>query len=410
MKRVDVESLPERFHRAMVAWQERHFKDYPYLVKHWGEFYRQEPFRLVAKIGDLESETIEVGERKGRRKLDRIGEADEETRAKSLAIIRAQASTELGSVQQHRESLHKAQDPRAQFDVLRIMAEEYRHGYQMLYLLASDDWGDGVTRDVIDGLLTMETGGHVLDAFNVYFDSFVDNVVFAALIDRVGKYQLSMQKVFAYVPMARSMGPMLREEAFHLATGVNTLKRWVGDAARDAGNVSVATIQRHINKWLPRGLEMFGDERGGETNVRLGLKDRDNATAVDQYWHECRSQVVDELNAEIVRARFGKVPKQEAIERANHVLATGERFDGLSPEELLYLPTSSFFRRRGIHAFEMRDVGGRPMASEPDFLRHLRTVLPEGYVAGKDFSTYIANLRKTRAGHAVSEQGLPFYG
>ena len=73
----------------------------------------------------------------------------------------------------------------------------------------------------------MNTGSHVLGAFNIDFDSFVDNVVFCALIDRVGKYQLAMQKISAYQPMAESMPQMLREEAFHLAAGVVPMRRWV---------------------------------------------------------------------------------------------------------------------------------------------------------------------------------------
>ena len=81
----------------------------------------------------------------------------------------------------------------------------------------------------------MNTGSHVLGAFNIDFDSFVDNVVFCALIDRVGKYQLAMQKISAYKPMAESMPQMLREEAFHLAAGVVPMRRWVTKAAQGRG-------------------------------------------------------------------------------------------------------------------------------------------------------------------------------
>ena len=58
----------------------------------------------------------------------------------------------------------------------------------------------------------MGTGSHVLDAFNLEYDSFIDNICFAAIIDRVGKYQLTMQKVCAYKPMADS-------DAAHAARG-----------------------------------------------------------------------------------------------------------------------------------------------------------------------------------------------
>src|SRR3989304_68345 len=61
-------------------------------------------------------------------------------------------------------------------------------------------------------------------------DNFPDSVVFAAFIDRVGKYQLTMQKVSSYRPYATSMPPMLKEEAFHLAAGVVPPPRRVGRA------------------------------------------------------------------------------------------------------------------------------------------------------------------------------------
>jgi len=122
----------------------------------------------------------------------------------------------------------------------------------------------------------MRTGSHVLAAFNIQYDSFVDNVVFAALIDRVGKHQLTMQKVNAYEPMATSMPPFLREEAFHLAAGVIPMRRWVEEAAAPDALITMSTLRRALHKWYPRGLEMFGDERGGDTNVRLGLKDKTN--------------------------------------------------------------------------------------------------------------------------------------
>jgi 1,2-phenylacetyl-CoA epoxidase catalytic subunit len=335
---------------------------------------------------------------------------DEELRAQARRIIRAQASTELGSIQQHEESLQKAQDPKAQFDVLRIMAEEYRHGYQMFYLLASADWLDPEGAEgAVEEVLGMRTGTHVLDAFNVYFDSFVDNIVFAAVIDRVGKYQLTMQKVFAYAPMARAMGPMLTEEAFHLATGVNTLKRWVRDAALDQGNISLRVIQQHLNKWIPRGLEMFGDDRGGAKNVEMGLKSMANRVAVSKYHAELGDEVVDVLNREIVRARVPGAAGP-AIEDTLKVIHEGGTLNGLRREDLLHLPDARFFRRRGEHAFERVGRGGESFPDPESYLRHLRAELPDAYVAGRDFSAYLGNLAKAQEGRPVEEPNLPFYG
>src|SRR3989338_11255092 len=100
-------------------------------------------------------------------------------------------------------------------------------------------------------LFRSRTGSHVLAAFNLEYDSFVDNVVFCAFIDRVGKYQLTMQKVAAYKPFAASMPPMLKEEAFHLATGVVPMRRWVEKAAQPSALVTIDQLQRAVAKWAP---------------------------------------------------------------------------------------------------------------------------------------------------------------
>src|SRR3954447_3120975 len=150
---------------------------------------------------------------------------------------------------------------------------------------------------------SMNTGSHVLGAFNIDFDSFSDNIVFCALIDRVGKYQLQMQKISAYQPMAESMPQMLREEAFHLAAGVVPMRRWATAAAKGESFVTMEILQKTLNKWIPRGLEMFGDERGGASNVRMGLKPMKNAEAQQAYYKEVEKLVRD-LNVRYLRARF----------------------------------------------------------------------------------------------------------
>src|SRR3989441_11059678 len=193
--------------------------------------------------------------------------------------IKAQASTEFGSIQQHQGTLARAQEPQDHAWALRVMAEELRHGYQMVHLLVSADWSpvtNTKAADIVEEILSMQTGSHVLAAFNLEYDSFLDNVVFAAFIDRVGKYQLTMQKVSAYKPYGESMPPMLKEEAFHLAAGVIPMRRWVEQAAGASPLITMRTLQEACTKWFCRGLEMFGpdrDDAGGGKSVELGLKD-----------------------------------------------------------------------------------------------------------------------------------------
>ncbi|OGO74212.1 MAG: hypothetical protein A3G84_01300, partial [Chloroflexi bacterium RIFCSPLOWO2_12_FULL_71_12] len=306
--------LPKAYHEAVVHWQRHNFPDYPRLAQEWDRYFpKDQPFCLCAKIAQNVPGTIDVGERKGQPKATAPKDLDPEAAQQLLAIIRAQASTEFGSIQQHQGTLARANDPQDQAWVLRVMAEELRHGYQMIHLLTSADWSpvtDVRPADMVEEILSMKTGSHVLAAFNLEYDSFVDNVVFAAFIDRVGKYQLTMQKVAAYKPFAASMPPMLTEEAFHLATGVVPMRRWVEKAAEPSALVTMDQLQRAIAKWAPRGLEMFGDERGGETNVRLGLKDKTNRQALGDYYAECEG-MLDDLNVRHLRARYPKKDRDE---------------------------------------------------------------------------------------------------
>ena len=69
-----------------------------------------------------------------------------------------------------------------------------------------------------------------------------------AFIDRVGKYQLTMQKVSAYKPYTESMPPTLKEDAVHLAAGVVPLRRWVEQAARPNALSDMPAIQQSSAK------------------------------------------------------------------------------------------------------------------------------------------------------------------
>ena len=229
--------LPDRYHQAIEHWRQHNFPDYPKLAEVWPKFFpKDDAFCLCAKVSEDISADIEIGDDIGKPKALQPKELVPEAAQHLLSQIRAQASTEFGSIQQHQMTLFRAQEPQDQAWALRVMAEELRHGYQMVHLLTSEDWSpvtDTKPEDMVEEILSMQTGSHVLAAFNLEFDSFLDNVVFAALIDRVGNYQLTMQKISAYKPYASSMPPMLREEAFHLAAGVIPMRKWAQRAAKD---------------------------------------------------------------------------------------------------------------------------------------------------------------------------------
>ena len=407
--KVEQTTLPKKFHSAVVHWQRHNFPDYGLLPENWQTYFPNDPeFCLCAKMEIGMGDTIEVGDKKGERRMTKPSEMGEEPAKHLLAIIRAQASTEFGSIQQHEGTLARAQDDEDRFWVLRVMAEELRHGYQMFHLLVSQDWSSvsgQKAEEMVEEILSMQTGSHVLDAFNLEYDSFVDNVVFAAVIDRVGKYQLSMQKVCAYKPFAQSMPPMLREEAFHLAAGVIPLRRWVQRAAEGNELISTQAIQRSFNKWLPRGLEMFGHEKGGDSNIRFGFKNMKNAEAQSLYYEEVRKMIAD-LNQRYLRARLPKLSPEEAERLAERLMKDGGRHEGIDHEDLIRIPHPSFFRRKGEPAFTMVGTHGESYTDVDSYLRHLKQTLPEPYLHSRDLKSYLETLRDVVAGRTTVDQAI----
>ena len=402
-------TMPKKYHEAVVRWGEKFLPDFDLLLANWEKhFPRDDKFDLCAYRDPNIPKEIQTGEHQGQSKFEKACDMDEKLAGALLHILRAQASTEFGSIQQHQETLARAQSDEDRFWVLRVMAEELRHGYQMFSMLVDDDWS-GVSKnkadEYIEEILSMETGNHVLGAFNVRYDSFLDNVVFAALIDRVGKYQLTMQKVCSYKPFAASMPPMLQEEAFHLAAGVVPLRRWVTQAAQGAIYVTIPALQKVFYKWFPLGLDMFGHEKGGGSNLRMGLKDMNNAEAQQRYIEEVE-KLVGDLNVRYVRAKLPKIPAEGAETIVEKVLTYREPVQGVTWEELIHLPDPKFNRRRGLHAFQRHGIEGEPFSDSDAYGEHLVNVLPDAYLAGFEFKFYFDLVKQVEAGEIEVEEAI----
>jgi 1,2-phenylacetyl-CoA epoxidase catalytic subunit len=401
--------LPPRIHNAVLKWKDTFLPDYEFLLDNWEKYFpRDQKFQLCAFREMGLCNEIECGDDKGKPKFTAAAGMDPRQAGHLLGAVRAQASTEFGSIQQHQLTLARAQDEEEQFWILRMMAEELRHGYQMLHVLVEDDWSsvsDQASEEMVEEILSMRTGSHVLGAFNIDFDSFVDNVTFCALIDRVGKYQLSMQRVSAYKPMAESMPQMLREEAFHLAAGVVPLRRWMERAAGGSVYITTKDIQEAVNKWLPRGLEMFGDERGGGTNVRFGLKPMKNAEAQTLYLEEVEKLIRD-LNMRYIRARLPEASVDDAEKVLEQILTERSASKGIAFEDLLHAPHPEFFRRRGVPAFRLIGVDGKKFRDVGSYLGHLSRHLPDAYRSGRDFRHYVDLLRRVHDGELETVEAV----
>ncbi|MEK6987532.1 MAG: hypothetical protein AABX97_05480 [Candidatus Thermoplasmatota archaeon] len=391
-----VDALPKKWQDEGRAWQETYFPEMPQVLDRpaWERYYPDTPMPQLNVIlakpdGFAEYAHKVVGATKETADLsNRLWKAEKMTDAQfmtALKIIRAQASTELGSIQQHRmvweqldsgsltgfdkeivEGIHRT-DPTGRrldsisFSKKRVCVEELRHHMQMAGVLTMDEtfdkprWGRHWATETMEELLAMKPGEHVLDAFNIEFKSVMDSATFMSFIDRVGKFQLEMQHHFLYGPMAVSMPWMRwREESYHLAAGETLMKSIAVAATLDGGNFGIEDLQHTLNMWYPRGLEMFGSELGGAL-VKGVFKTLTNGEAQKIYIEEVAGKVKD-VNLAIVQAK-AKCNRDEAEAILMRIRA-GETVHGLTKDDLLFLPDRRFFRIRGLAEYgDFRNPG-----------------------------------------------------
>jgi len=157
--------------------------------------------------------------------------------------------------------------------------------------------------------------------------------------------------------LSRSMGPMLKEEAFHLFTGQSGLSRIV-----KAGKIPIPILQKYLNKWLSTGYDLFGKDHSSAAArfYRWGFKGRfDEASAKEP------PKDLDRLNEE-ARILYYK-EDCEIIDGLNKLIPEG------SPK--LRAPDMKFNRQIGDYADQRFSIEGKPL-SEAEFKKHLEDVLP----------------------------------
>jgi len=202
------------------------------------------------RAGDL----IEFGDYEGRKKWERSLQVPHQSMRDALvAMITVQGDTEFASVEQQRHLLASAPTDYDRYAAARIMAEEQRHGWQMAYLLMTYFGQQG--RREAQKLLerNAQDGDRLLGAFNRPMPHWLDFFNYTMFVDRDGKFQLGMLSTSAFKPLAASMGPMLKEESFHLGTGSNGLRRII-----KAGVIPQDMLQRYMNKWVSTAHDLFG--------------------------------------------------------------------------------------------------------------------------------------------------------
>jgi len=251
------------------------------------------------------SRSVEWGALLGMKKVETVEQMPEEYRQTLLKIIYALASTEFASVEQHHPWINKGPTPEDRYLQCQIAADEAHQGFSDCRLLRSlGPEGAGM----VDDLLRRRMGEHLLDAFNIPFESWVDTIGFCFTMDLVAWYHLRGMENCSYAPLAREMTSMVGEEKFHASFGA----RRVADVLQDPeyARLCQATredVQATVNKWYPRALDTFGksNSKFSDLAVRYGIRRWGNAELRGMYKEDIDQQI-RALGLEVPREDFNR--------------------------------------------------------------------------------------------------------
>ncbi len=315
-------------------------------------------FTFEAKYATDVPPQIEFGDFQGQPKWKRVLSIPHQNiRDAVLNLIVYQGDTEFASVEQQRHLIQTAPTEYDRKSALRVMAEEQRHGWQMCHLL-TNHFGEAGCEEAAK-LLQRRSWDHqrLLGSFNEPIDTWLDFFIFTQFVDRDGKFQLKMLQPSSFLPLGASMGPMLKEEAFHLGTGNNGIKRIL-----QAGRIPTPLLQKYYNKWIPTAHDLFGTDHSGsaEWAYVYGLKGR--------FDEDETKEPVDkkDLN-DRARRQY-----HDEIARAQELLNQNIR-DGEPP---LVIPDLRFRRAIGRHKGGVYDISGNELGSKREYEDYLAENLP----------------------------------
>ena len=312
---------------------------------------------------DRAGDVIEFGDYAGRAKWERALQVPHQNIRDSLvAMITVQGDTEFASVEQQRHLLASAPTDYDRYAAARIMAEEQRHGWQMAYLLMTYFGQQG--RREAQKLLerNAQDGDRLLGAFNRPMPHWLDFFCYSMCVDRDGKFQLGMLSTSAFKPLSASMGPMLKEESFHLGTGSNGLRRII-----KAGVIPLDMLQRYMNKWVATAHDLFGTDSSTSAHWAYvwGVKGR---------WDERKKleggiDVDKEVLNEESRGHYHEEIARE-VQKLNGYLPEG---CGVS----LFVPHENFYRDIGAFGGKNCYTNGELFeGTDEEYADYLKTVLP----------------------------------
>ncbi len=202
---------------------------------------------------------------------------DEEFRELVLNLIKIHVVSEEYGADCFEASILRAPTPEMKMRMAKTVMEEYGHHLRFRALLdeLGLDWRD-FTR-----------GKDHLTTFDVPIESWTDQVVFLALVDRAAAHQFRHFVKSPYEPFRKACQDTLNEEYGHVGLGMDGVKALL-ETAEGRRQVEAA-----IPKWLKVGLASFGANKS-RSNARYrywGIKSDTNENMRDAYYRQVRGFV-----------------------------------------------------------------------------------------------------------------------
>ncbi len=212
-------------------------------------------------------------------------------------VLAIQADCEIGGPHLYVDTVLPAAPTKLdQLIVARTAAEEIDH-FRKMARLAGDIGVD------VSYVLSWPNQKRYVEAFRGKIETWEDFAVFGFLIDRIGRYQLEEFIGCSYAPLERILPDVIREEAGHIDFGTNKTAEIAAKGAE-----SKEKVQRALNSWYTKGLDMFGrtESRRSERYRYWGLKRRSNAQAREDYINEV-NPLIEKMGLEIPDPNEGRL-------------------------------------------------------------------------------------------------------
>ncbi len=202
-----------------------------------------------------------------------------------LNLINIHVVSELYGADCFERSILRAPTPEMKQRMARTVTEEYGHHLRFRKLMEElgIDWQEYAKRK-----------GH-LTTFDVPIDSWVDQVVFLAIVDRAAAHQFRHFVRSPYEPFRRACQDTLKEEYGHVGLGMDGVKELL---ATPDGR---AQVEAAVRKWVPVGLQSFGGDNSSRNALyrRWGIKQDSNENMRAAYYDQIRAFITQDWGIEL---------------------------------------------------------------------------------------------------------------